>query len=238
MQSPYHVLPSYKLRSLTSFYRHYQGVPETVRLSSPALDGMTDLRRVKAVTIAPTASVNTALQKMIYAEVRLLLVTNADDVVLGVITARDIMGEKPVNYAAESRVPRDAVLVEHIMTPAEHIQVLKISDVLRANIGDIILTLKEANRQHALVVETAATPPSIRDVHDAGISWSTEDTNPAPDMHCVRGIFSTSHIGKQLGIEIQSTGRVQNFAELEVLLNEERPPKHTIQRPTLKPSTF
>jgi hypothetical protein len=34
----------------------------------------------------------------------------------------------------------------------------------------------------------------------------------------VRGIFSTTQIGKQLGMEIQPTGRAQNFAELEALL--------------------
>ncbi len=221
MLNSYHVLPSYKLRSYTSYYCHYQGIPETVRLSNPAMDAMTDLRRVKAVTTASTVSVNTALQKMIYAEVRLLLVTDADDIIVGVITARDIMGEKPVNYAAESRVPREAVLVEHIMTPAEHIQVLKISDVLRSSVGDIIITLKEANRQHALVVETTAST-----------SW-TMNTTPSPSSEIVRGIFSTSKIGKQLGIEIQSTGRVQNFAELEALLNEERPPRVPLGHSTI-----
>ncbi len=229
MQSPYHVLPSYKFSPFTSFYRNSQGAPETVRLSSPALDAMTDLRRVKAVTIAPTTPVNTALQKMIYAEVRLLLVTDGDDIILGVITARDIMGEKPVNYAAESRIPRDSVLVEHIMTPAEHMQVLKISDVLRANIGDIILTLKEAGRQHALVVETAVpTQPLI--AHAMGTHVSNSEI--------VRGIFSTSHIGRQLGVEILPTGRVHNFAELEALMNAERPPKQSMQRPTFKLPTF
>lgn len=220
MQNPYHVLPSYKFHPSTSFYRNSQGVPETVRLSSPALDAMTDLRRVKAVTIAPATPVNIALQKMIYAEVRLLLVTDADDIILGVVTARDIMGEKPVNYTAESRVPRDAVLVEHIMTSAEHMQALKISDVLRASIGDIILTLKEAGRQHALVVETVATPHVPR--------------SPASHHEIVRGIFSTSHIGRQLGVEIQPTGRVQNFAELEALLNAERPPQYLAQRSSFK----
>lgn len=219
MQSPYHVLTSYKLQPRTSFYRHYQGLPESIRLNNPALDAMTDLRRVRAVTIAHNTPVNTALQKMIYAEVRLLLVADEDDVILGLITARDIMGEKPVNYAAEARVPHGAVLVEHIMTPAEHIQVLKIDDVSRASVGDIILTLKEANRQHALVVESA-------------------DTTPAPGSEIVRGIFSTSRIGKQLGVEIQPTGRVQNFAELEALLNEERPHKPHAQRPPFRPSTF
>lgn len=199
MPKPYHALSSYILQLGTSFYSYHQGLPEIIRLDNSALDAMTDLRRVRAVTVAPGVPIDTALQKMIYAEVRLLLVTDAHDIILGLITARDIMEEKPVNYAAKVRVSHDAILVEHIMTPADQIQVLQMADVLRASVGDIVLTLKNANRQHALVVEPT---------EDAALSGA----------EIVRGIFSTTQIGKQLGMEIQPTGRVQNFAELEALL--------------------
>lgn len=199
MPKPYHALSSHMLQPGTSFYRYRQGLPEMIGLDNSALDAMTDLRRVRAVTVAPGTPIDTALQKMIYAEVRLLFVTDANDIILGVITARDIMEEKPVNYAAKARVPHEAILVEHIMTPADQIQVLHMADVSRASVGDIILTLKDANRQHALVVE-----PS----EDAALSGA----------EIVRGIFSTTQIGRQLGTEIQPTGRAQSFAELEASL--------------------
>jgi hypothetical protein len=53
-------------------------------------------------------------------------------------------------------------------------------------VGNIVLTLKNANRQHALVVEPH---------EDAALSGA----------EIVRGIFSTTQIGKQLGMEIQPT---------------------------------
>lgn len=201
MSKPYHALPSHRLHPQTSCHHYNQGLPEMVGLDNPATDAMTDLKRVKAITVDPATPIDTALQKMIYAEVRLLLVTNDSGGILGLITARDIMGEKPINHAARARIPHEAILVEYIMTPSEQIQVLRMGDVLRASVGDIILTLKEANRQHALVVEPAGE----------GMTTGSE---------IVRGIFSTTQIGKQLGVEIQPTGKVQNFAELEALLGK------------------
>lgn len=195
MPKPYHALSSRMLQPRTSFHRYHQGLPEMIWLDNSALDAMTDLKRVRAVTVAPATPIDTALQKMIHTEVRLLLVTEVNDIILGLITARDIMEEKPVNYAAKARVSHDAILVEHIMTPADQIQVLQMADVMRASVGDIVLTLQDANRQHALVVEPRENGAEI-----------------------VRGIFSTTQIGKQLGADIQPTGRVQNFAELEALL--------------------
>lgn len=202
---PYRALPSYTLRAGASFCRYGQGLPERVTPDSCAVDVMTDLKRVKAVTIRPDAAMDTALQKMIHAEVRLLLVTDNEDNVLGVITARDILGEKPVYYLARTRGRREDLLVEHVMTPNEKIQALHIDDVLRASVGDIILTLKEAGRQHALVLE-----------------------NPRGGAYVIRGIFSTTQIGKQLGVDIQPTGKVQSFAELEAVLMEDQAERRMI----------
>ena len=199
MPKPYHALVLHALHPQTSFHRYHQGLPEYVGLDNPAIDVMTDLTRVKAVTIAPSTLIDTALQKMIHAEVRLLLVVDTPNVLLGLITARDIMGEKPVNYAAKVRVSHETILVDHIMTPAVNIQVLRITDILNATVGDIIVTLKEANRQHALVVETTSSAGS-------------------GNNEIVRGIFSLTQIGKQLGVEIQTTERLQSFAELGALL--------------------
>src|SRR3990172_6784100 len=196
MLLPYKALTAHTLHPHTSFHQYQQGLPKRVTPESSALDVMTDLKRVKAVTITADASINTSLQKMIHAEVRLLLVINAYNTVLGVITARDLLGEKPVNYVARARVPREDIRVEHIMTPTEKLQVLHIDEVTHARVGDIILTLKEAGRQHGLVLER----------------------HPSNDGDIIRGIFSTTQIGKQLGVDIQPTGREQSFAELEQVL--------------------
>lgn len=170
-----------------------EGRPARVSMESPARDVMTDLRRTRAVTIGPDATIDNALQRMIHAGVRLLLVTDEDDRVTGLITARDVMGEKPVRVASEERIPRDAVRVGQIMVPQGHIQVLDLGEVERSTVGDVVLTLREAGRQHALVLEPGEPP-------------------------MIRGIFSVSQIGRQLGVEIEATGVLQSFAELEHLL--------------------
>ncbi len=196
MPIPYKALVPHTLNPETSFYQYRQGLPDKVTADSPALDVMTDLTRVKAVTVGPDVAIDSALQKMIYAEVRLLLVTDSRNTLLGLITARDIMGERPVSFIAKTRMAREEVLVEHIMTPRDSIQVLRIDDIKNARVGDLILTLKEAGSQHSLVVEKTASGKN----------------------EIIRGIFSTTQIGKQLGVDIQPTGKVQSFAELEAVL--------------------
>ncbi len=181
----------------TPVYRFLQGLPEKVTMDDPALTVMTDLKRVKVVTMNPDQLIDEALQKMIHAEVRLLIVTTPQDTLLGLITARDIMGEQPVSYSSRERVPREAIQVSHIMTPRDEIDALNLEDVLGAKVGDIVVTLREAGRQHALVLE------------------KDKETN----TDILRGIFSITQIGRQLGVQIEATGKVQSFAELGRLLN-------------------
>jgi CBS domain containing-hemolysin-like protein len=169
------------------------GLSARVEITDPALAVMTDLRRVPAVTIPADSAIDVAMQRMMHAGVRLLLVLGEYAAVVGLVTARDIMGEKPVRIAAANRIPRDAVKVGEIMVPEGQIEVLDLAEVGRSAVGDVVLTLREAGRQHALVME-AGDPPQIR------------------------GIFSISQIGRQLGVKIQSTAVVQSFAELEHLL--------------------
>ena len=63
-----------------------------------ALVVMTDLNKIKAFTIEATASIEFANSKMIACGVRLLFVMNADDVLVGLITASDLFGETPITH--------------------------------------------------------------------------------------------------------------------------------------------
>jgi CBS domain-containing protein len=194
MSVPFERVPSHPIGSGTPVFRYRQGLPEIVNMTSPATDVMTDLRRVKVVTIEPQAAADKALQKMIHAGVRLLIVTAADDAVVGIVTARDVMGERPVKVATSERIPRERVTVQQIMTTRDHIDAMYLNDVLRARVGDIVVSLRDAGRQHALVVDDGAKG------------------------EVVCGIFSATQIGRQLGVDISPAERVQSFAELERLL--------------------
>jgi predicted transcriptional regulator len=128
--------------------------------------------------------------------VRLLLVVDQDRKVLGVITANDVAGEKPVQVAVEQGLHRDEVLVRNVMQPSAGLQVLDLELVRAAKVGHIVATLKQVGRQHAVVVEKAER---------GGVR--------------VRGIFSTTQIMRQLGMTIQTDAVANTFAEIEAQLS-------------------
>ncbi|ADJ27067.1 CBS domain-containing protein [Nitrosococcus watsonii] len=196
MDNGYFKLATHSLPEGTQVFRFLQNLPEKVTMASPAIDVMTDLRRVKAVTISSDLSIDSALQKMISEGVRLLLVTASDGAVIGAITAHDILGEKPIRLISQEHMPHSEIQVADVMTPRNQLEALDMEDVYQASVGNVVEVLREARRQHALVLDRG-----------------TEATGPV-----VRGIFSITQIGKQLGMEIQATGRVQSFAEMEAWL--------------------
>ena len=82
-----------------------------VTLDSPALDVMTDLCRTSPATIRPQAPIEGAKQYMISRGVRLLLVIDDHESVLGVLTATDVLGEKAVRVATDRGMKRSEALL-------------------------------------------------------------------------------------------------------------------------------
>jgi hypothetical protein len=81
------------------------------------------------------------------------------------------------------------------MTPAAAVEALDYRAVTHARVRDLIALMYERGRQHALVTET-------------------DDS----DRPVVRGIFSITQIGRQLGVPIEANERAQSFAEIEHLI--------------------
>lgn len=186
---PFHSLPTGATYHQPSTYR-------PVQEDSPAISVMTDLLQVTAATTGPEISLAKATQTMIARGVRLLLVANKDQAILGLITARDLMGERPVQFIQQHGGKHEDLTVEDCMTPIATIDVLRFNDVLHAEVGHIVATLKDAGRQHALVVNTDAR--------------TGEES--------VRGIFSITQIARQLGMPLQTFEVTKTFAEVEALL--------------------
>ena len=184
-----------KLQPGIGYAQPTQAVPDRVTLDDAAASVMTDLTRVTAIIILPSDTVDEAHRRMIQRGVRLLLVVDQDRKVLGIITAPDILGEKPVLAASERGLQRQEVLVRDVMTPQEKLEVLEMADVRAAKVGHIVATLKKAGRQHAVVVE--------RD---------------ARDRQLVRGLFSATQVARQLGVTIQTSEVARTFSEIESML--------------------
>ena len=194
MSREYASLASSLLQPGCGFRSPFKALPERVTLDNPAIDVMTDLKCIDAVVIEPNDTIDEANKRMLRRRVRLLLVLDHARRVDGLLTATDTLGEKPMRVVAERRCRREEVLVREIMTPQSRLEVLNMEDVLRATVGHIVATLKRAGRQHAMAVE-----------YDGG-------------GQTVRGLFSTSQIGLQLGAMIQTAEVARTFSEIEAAL--------------------
>ncbi len=134
--------------------RHPPALPELVYPDSPALSVMTSFDSVWPVTTTPDVPIAQALEAMKGAGVRLLLVRDPDSGIVGVVSAGDLMGERPVRIAEELRIPRSEIRVHQVMTPRDAVRVLDLRSVRDARVGHILATLDALGRQHVLVVES------------------------------------------------------------------------------------
>jgi len=203
VERDYQPLPIRELGANAGFRRPMQPQAPRVGAESPAVQVMTDLTRVAPATIRPQAPLSGANQFMITRGVRLLLVTDDQENVLGLITATDILSEKPMRAAIERGVRRDELTVADVMTPAELIEVIAYAEVEGARVGHVLETLRRAGRQHALAVDYDEIP-------------SGRPLMPATRRTMVRGIFSISQIARQLGVAVPAAGEIaRTFSEIE-----------------------
>jgi signal-transduction protein with cAMP-binding, CBS, and nucleotidyltransferase domain len=150
--------------------------PENLSVSEndPASTVMTDFNEIAPVTIEPDANLANALQKMKERGIRLLMVTNDQDRIIGVITAYDIQSEKPIQYGAENNIAVNEIDVSMLMTPLEQTPAFDFKFVEQSLVRHVVHTMKELNRPHTLVIEMK-------------------------DQQYIRGVFSTSRISRLLG---------------------------------------
>lgn len=206
MDRQYQALAIRELGAGAGIRRPRQPPAARVTTESPALEVMTDLARVSPATIRAQAPLEGAHEFMRSRGVRLLLVVDERDAVLGVLTAADILGEKPTQLAVERGGRRDELTVAELMTPAELVEVIDLAAVEGARVGHVMETLRRAGRQHALVVDTEHVVPR-----------SALERPLARAM--VRGIFSLSQVARQLGVAAPQPGEVaRTFAEIEAAL--------------------
>lgn len=181
---------------LSAGARPHRPTLPAVRADSPALEVMTDIDRVPAATVSAEVSLDRATDIMIVRGVRLLFVTDADGALIGLITSRDTLGERPMQVLNGRGGSRSDLTVADLMRKVEEIDVIDWHDVELACVGDILATLHRLGRHHLLV--------GMRD--------------PKSGRLHVRGIFSVTQIGRQLGVPVQSFELASTFAEIEAAL--------------------
>jgi CBS domain-containing protein len=164
-----------------------------VTLDEPAFSVMTDLKQVPAATTTREEPIEDARAVMKRRGVRLLFVLDAAGSVQGVVTATDLLGEKPMLFMQERGVARSEVRVGDIMTPASMLEAIAIQDVASMLVGHVVATIRAVRRQHVMVSE------------DGG--------------RRIRGLFSVSRIARQLGVDVSTTEVASTFADIEAALS-------------------
>ncbi|MDX8385822.1 MAG: CBS domain-containing protein [Gallionella sp.] len=195
MKAQFAALQSYQLKAGASFVRPTQSLPEKVKLNYPATDVMTDLNKISVVSVRAKTPMDNANTKMIKYGIRMLLVLDEEEQVAGLLTANDVLGEKPMRFLQTMGGTHADILVSDIMTPQNEMEVLGMDEVKDAKVGDIVASLKQAHRQHSLVV-----------------SSSTDDGQR------VCGLFSITQIARQLGAQAQSFELAHTITEIEAVI--------------------
>jgi CBS-domain-containing membrane protein len=163
-----------------------------VTLTSPGLQVMTDLALVKASTIDPQTSLARAEQVMIHQGVRLLFVVSSFPCVEGLVTAADLIGDKPMRVVHQRGVHHQELSVADVMSELSALDALDFSVLKSANVAQVIATLNKFGRQHLLVVESATSQSPAR----------------------IRGVISQTQLERQLGRSIAAAEIATTFAEI------------------------
>lgn len=188
----YESLKTIKLSPEKTFLRSHK-LPELVHLDDPALAVMTDFSQMPPRTVGPNEAIDDALNTMKVYGVHLLLVSNENNNIIGVVGSEDLLGELPIKISQERRIRRAHILIKMVMTPLDKICAFDMHVLEHAKVGNIIVTLKNLCTHYALII------------NDQNQSRQT-----------LRGIFTTSQISKQLHMDISdATAKAKSISELQ-----------------------
>jgi predicted transcriptional regulator len=192
MNNEYQSLTYQFLSSGTVITHNYRARSVDIGLEDSAFSMMTDFNHIQPFSISANANIEEINNKMIACGVRLLFVTERDEVLLGLVTYNDIYGEKPLQYMQEHGGKREEITAIDVMTAVNQLESLALADILRARVGDIVETMKTSGRQHVLVSEYQSD-----------------------GSQTISGMFSSTQIEKRLKIKIELSPRANTFADIE-----------------------
>jgi CBS domain containing-hemolysin-like protein len=145
-----------KLKSIQSDSLPIPGdEPWYVCATDPALSVMIDFRSRSSVTVSETAPLDEALGHMKHIGVRCAFVVDEKNKgVIGMLTAYDILGEKPQQHMRFTGVSHNDVLVKDIMQKISDWRVADIKDIEQSTVGDVLEVFNETGVTHLPVMET------------------------------------------------------------------------------------
>jgi imidazole glycerol phosphate synthase subunit HisF len=173
------------------------GVPVIASAASATLEHLAEgISKAAPTRCWPRASSTTeqTVHLMLRAGVRMVFVSGPDGQLVGMVTAEDIQGERPVVRASSHMVRHGELTLSDVMIPVSHWDTVDLSHVRTARLGDIAATMHEHGLRYLLV------------------------TQAKNDRMMLRGLFSAQRLEAALNTTIEADLHSRSFAELEQVL--------------------
>jgi CBS domain containing-hemolysin-like protein len=164
-----------------------------VSLRSPASVIFTDFDVHAPVVVESFASAVDVESLMQRAHVKLMLVLDAHEHFVGVISLADL-SEEHIIRAVAGGSHRAEVQVHDLMQPRSHLHALGYQELQHATVQDVLYTLRDEHAQHALVVDA--------------------------ESHEVRGLISAADIARKLRLPM-TLGTVLEFSQVNAALQRQ-----------------
>jgi hypothetical protein len=163
-------------------------------LTDPAMKHLTDLRRGACVKVDPRDAIAPTLHVMQRAGVHMAFVSGVRGELVGLVTANDLQGERPMLRAMSDHVSVEELTLEQLMSPLSQWQVVDAWQVEHCRLGNVAATMRRHGLPYLLVVERK--------------EQTTE----------VLGMFSARRLEQTLGIDLGMPLHSRSFAEIEAAL--------------------
>jgi CBS-domain-containing membrane protein len=151
-------------------------VQRTARPEDPALSLLTDLHHSACVVASHRDGLDQTLHLMMRAGVRMVFVSGVDGQLVGMVTAEDLQGERPVLHASNRQVTHDELTVADVMVPVTQWDTIDMASVRTSR-------LHEHGLRYLLVTQHKQDTTMLRGLFSARRLEVALNTVIDSDMH-------------------------------------------------------
>ena len=173
---------------------------KNITLDDPALAIFTDFRQSQALVVQAGASAAEAESRMREAHVRMKIVVDKANNVLGMVSLDDLNNQEMIKRISQG-FHRSELKVSDFMRPLAALKAFRWQDIQQASIGDVVDALQANGEQHCLAVDNQRRE--------------------------IRGIISASDIARKLRLPVDIATE-SNFARLSHVIYQQIKPRNSL----------
>lgn len=146
-----HTLPLYKTDAADTLV--WPVIENPISKSSSAMVVFTDFKQYTPHVINASEPAIKVENIMRQSHVRMMLVVNADNEFIGVVTADDVDEQHIMQRTVELNVTREELQVRDFTQLKTSLMSFDFNELVRSSVGDVIETLKDYGQHHCLVLD-------------------------------------------------------------------------------------